>query len=128
MRARHLSLFVIGCVALGLLGCDALDGRVSNASEIVKKGLLSPSSFSLVSGREVWSGKDKDGNPAHIVRIEYDASNAFGAKLRDCKLVAYIDKGSKIQWKTEWAVQPLDVGGPDEAASIEITRVWNFSK
>lgn len=127
MKSKTLSLFLLGVFALFLLGCDALDGRVSQASEILKKSLLSPSSFSLVSGKEVWSGKDVEGNPAHIVRIEYDASNAFGAKLRDCKLVAYVEKGDKYQWKTEWAVQPLNVAS-DEASSIEFTRVWNFSK
>jgi hypothetical protein len=72
---------------------------VGNASQLIMKSLRSPSSFHLVSGEEVWTGKDKKSKPAHIVRIEYDAQNGFGAMIRDCKLVAYVDEdGNKFSW------------------------------
>ena len=42
-----------------LAGCG--DDQVGNASEIIKKVLQSPSSFVLVSGKSVWSGKTNQG-------------------------------------------------------------------
>jgi len=75
-------------VTLLLVGCTTDPNTSAMAGEIIKKDLRSPSSFSLVSGKEMWKGKDQEGNPAFIVRVEYDAQNGFGAMIRDCKLVA----------------------------------------
>jgi hypothetical protein len=124
---HHRTLAVL--IAVALAGCGIADNRVSNASEIIKKSLRSPSSFSLVSGKEVWSGKNGEGKPAYIVRIEYDAQNGFGAMIRDCKLVAYTDNGDKISWRTNGAMDACEAKPLfDETQMVEMMRKINFEK
>ena len=127
MHKRAFSVLTAALLATVLTGCG--DSRVINAGEIIKKSLLAPSSFSLVSGKEVWSGKNAEGNLAHIVRVEYDAQNGFGAMIRDCKLVAYSDKGSNISWQTNGAMEACG-SNPlyGEAQMVEWMRRSNFEK
>jgi hypothetical protein len=107
---------------------DEVNGRILLAISIIKKSLRSPSSFILVSGKEVWSGKNTEGDAAHIVRIEYDAQNGFGADIRDCKLVAYNDKGKKYEWKENGAMNQCGTKLFDETQMVEIIRKINFEK
>jgi len=71
---------------LGLTGCG--NPVFSNADTMIKSSLQSPSSYKAISHKEIWKGKRK-GNDAYVVRVEYDASNLFGANLRECVYVAY---------------------------------------
>jgi hypothetical protein len=111
-----------------LAGCG--DDQVGNASEILKKRLKSPSSFSLVSGKTVWSGKTNHGQPAFIVRIEYDAQNGFGAAIWDCNMVAYWDKGGdSISYLTPGAIQDCEVKGVmSEEEIIKMQVDYNFNR
>ena len=132
MYPRLLTLITAGVLAIGITvgisGCGDLATPTSKATIIIKKTLKSPSSFSLFSGYEVWTGKDADGNPAHIVRIEYDAQNGFGATLRDCKLVAYNDKDGDFEWRKNTAMDACAVPPLfDEAKIIETLKERNFS-
>lgn len=118
--------FIALIVTLMLIGCGDFDS-VSKASEIIKKELRSPSSFRLASGKEVWTGKNKESKPAHIVRIEYDAQNGFGAMIRDCKLVAYIDNGDKFSWSKSGAIDECKTQlFFNEIQAIERMRKFNF--
>jgi hypothetical protein len=129
MYQRSFAFLTAGAIAVGLVGCGVADNRVSNASEIIKKSLRSPSSFSLVSGKEVWSGKNTEGNASYIVRVEYDAQNGFGATIRDCKLVAYNIKGDKFEWRTNSAMEACeDKPLFDETQMVEIMRKINFEQ
>ncbi len=110
-----------------LAGCG--DDQVSNASGIIKKGLQSPSSFVLISGKSVWSGKTNQGLPAHVVRIEYDAQNGFGATIRNCNMVAYWDKDADtILSLTPGAIQSCEVKGvmsEDQMIKMQIDNNFN---
>lgn len=129
MHQGTLTFLTAGVIAVALTACGVADNRVANASEIIKKSLRSPSSFSLVSGKEVWSGKNPEGNAAYIVRIEYDAQNGFGAMIRDCKLVAYNVKGDKIEWRTNGAMDACEAKPLfDETQMVEMIRKINFEK
>lgn len=94
---------------------------------IIKKKLYAPSSFSPVSGKVMWSGKDNEGNPTYVMRIEYDAQNHFGAVLRDCKLVAFTDRGKRYTWNTDFAIGPCENRPThDEAAAVRLMVEFNF--
>ena len=112
-----------------LAGCG--DNQVSSANEIVKTRLKSPSSFSLVSGKTVWSGKTNHGQPAYIVRVEYDAQNGFGAAIRDCNMVAFWDegKGNSVSYLTPGAIQDCEVKGVvSEEEMIKMQVDINFKR
>jgi len=111
-----------------LAGCG--DDQVGNASEILKKRLKSPSSFSLVSGKTVWSGKTNHGYPAYVVRIEYDAQNGFGAAMRDCNMVAFWDEGkdNTVSYLTPGAIQDCEVKGimsENEMIKMQVDNNFN---
>jgi hypothetical protein len=88
-----------------------LDPRVGNASTILKKSMPSPSSFKLISSRVIWKGKNSEGKPAYVVRMTYDAQNAFGAVLRDCTLVSFWENGDTLQWNNLFGLSPCAFGG-----------------
>lgn len=96
-RAVLSIISIVIILSLPLFACNMPSNRVATAIEIIKKNLRSPSSFSLISGKEVWSGKDSKGISAHIVRIEYDAQNGFGAITRECELVAFTINDGKYK-------------------------------
>jgi hypothetical protein len=111
-----------------LAGCG--DNHVSSAVEIVMTRLKSPSSFSLVSGKTVWSGKNNHGQPAYVVRIEYDAQNGFGAAIRDCNMVAFWDKGegNSVSYLSPGAIQNCEVKGimsEDEMIKMQVDNNFN---
>lgn len=131
MHNRTIALLIV----VALAGCGLADSRVSNASEIVKESLSSPSSFDLVSGKVMWSGKNAEDKPAYIVRIEYDAQNEYGAMIRHCQLVAYTDNGDKISWhpffalsNCVWKNSEFGVVIGDESHMVEFSRKLNFEK
>lgn len=62
--------------------------EVGHASSLIQKQLKSPSSFVLTSGEMKWEGDNKNGKPAYVVKVLYDAENGFGATIRECALVA----------------------------------------
>lgn len=127
MHQRTLSLILVGALALSLFGCDMTGNRVATASEIIKKNLRSPSSFSLISGKEVWSGKDSKGISAYIVRIEYDAQNGFGAIIRDCQLVAFTinDDKYKPAYRSTEVCESKSLSY-NESQMIETLRKFNY--
>lgn len=75
-----------------------VDREIAGAELIVKKNLPTPSTYHRINGRVLWSGKNKDGDPAHIVRLKYDAQNKFGANIRHCSDVAYFNRGKLVAW------------------------------
>lgn len=114
---------------ISLTGCNIVNHyRVETAIEIIKKNLESPSSFSLISGETVWSGKDSNEKAAYIVRVEYDAQNVFGAIIRNCQLVAFpINDGKyKPAYRSfgECEVKTLY----NETQMIGSLRLFNFPK
>lgn len=110
-----------------LFGCDIENNRVLTASEIIKKNLRSPSSFSLISGKDVWSGNDTNGVSAYIVRIEYDAQNGFGAIIRDCQLVAFTMNDGKYKpaYRSTEACESKSLSY-NESQMIEALRKFNY--
>lgn len=150
MQRQTLSLLSVGLLTLALFGCEAADNRADKAadsradkatgnrdkipdnvllaSHIVSERLRSPSSFSLVSWREMWAGTDSKGNPAYLVRVEYDAQNGFGAMIRDCKVVAFFRKGDKVGWNNSLALGTCHVDETifPEQRLIQSMRAINF--
>ncbi len=100
-----------------LIGCS---NNFEEANEIVKNSLRSPSSFHFISGKEEWAGKDKDGKPARIVRIFFDAQNAFGATVRECRLVA-------VGENTKYDMLKLDMIKDCENPHIDIRTMRRFN-
>ena len=122
MNSRIITAsIVVACIALS--GCELTS--VANGSGIIQDGLRSPSSFSLVSGKEMWAGKSAAGNDAYIVRIEYDAQNGFGATIRDCKFVAYSVKGTKLHWNPQSSIATCESPTFD-ATTVEAMRKYHF--
>jgi hypothetical protein len=104
--------FVLTTVAIGsLTACDFPDSQTMKAIEIIKKNLRDPSSFSYVNGKTVWSGENAAGNPAYVVRVEYDANNAFGGTVRECKFVAFFEKGGSYYWRDRGSIDRCDGAG-----------------
>ncbi len=129
MKKILVALSVMVFAGAAITACDAVSEQVANASAIIKKRLRSPASFTLVSGRTMWEGTDAEGNPAYIVRVEYDAQNGFGAMIRGCNLVAYTDLGDRISWNTALGVDGC--GAPPlftEEQVVEIMVSTNFQK
>jgi hypothetical protein len=113
---------IIVLVAFALTGCDYIgtDNRILNAIEILKKNMDTPATFSLVKGEVAFSGRDANGKPAYIVKLEYDSQNINGAMVRQCNLVAYVDNGKTVSWNMlrafagcgtfkMWDVFPIDI-------------------
>ena len=95
-------------VTIVLTGCDAATG---DADRIIQQSLRSPNSFSAVSHTTLFTGK-KAGQPAYIVKVEYDAQNAFGASVRDCTYVSFYHENDDIKWSQMWGLRKCsaDVG------------------
>lgn len=128
---KILGFIILITLFYGLIKCSSSllsSSIISNASNIIKKDLRSPSSFSLVSGKELWTGKDSNGNSAYIVRVEYDAQNGFGSMIRGCKLVAYYVNGEELKWKLYEGIRDCDPEGvgADTAVWVEVLRKDNF--
>lgn len=96
--------------------------NVALASGIIQQSLKSPSSFSLVSGKEMWEGQNSEGKSAHIVEIEYDAQNGFGASLRDCKVLAFYTDGDSVMWSSLWGAMPC-ASNPAHGGLLEHSKV-----
>jgi hypothetical protein len=128
MHQRIISFLIVILLLTGLVACG--DRAVDRASQIIKENLRSPSSFSLISGKQMWSGKNSDGNEAYVVRVEYDSQNGFGSMIRDCKMVGYSVKGDKLSWQGNQAI--ADCGGGNslftESQMADMVRENNFGK
>ena len=124
MKFRSFSIPACVLLSATLVGCGF--GAVTEASEIIKTQLRSPSSFALISGKEVWSGKTSTGQVAHIVRVEYDAQNGFGATLRACKFVAFRIEGDQVKWKAQGSIATCDSSADYEQATVSGMRKYNF--
>ena len=105
-------------LAITLLAFAALvffSGAVSNllsgligertADAIIKKGLQSPGSYRAIRQDVLWSKQIAD-ETAYIVRTEYDAQNGFGAMVRSCQYVSFVNKGDTSSWNPLKNIQP----------------------
>jgi hypothetical protein len=81
-------MLLVGVKVCFYLYQQSESSAIEHASVSIKGDLKSPSSFSLISGQRLWTGENSTGNHAHVVRIEYDAQNGFGALIRGCSYVA----------------------------------------
>ncbi len=127
MKMMYLSATLFGA-ALVLSGCGGNDSKaLSIAEQLVKSSMKSPASFSAVSTKIVFNGVNKDGAPAYIVRVDYDAENSFGAMLRGCNLAAfYLLPDDKFGYKQNGLDDCMgSPGSEDEAFGIEIDRKFN---
>jgi hypothetical protein len=89
------------------------------ATETVKRSLKAPSSYEEVQSVEVWRGVSKDGQPAFIYAVTYDAQNSFGARLRGCSLAPFnvIDAGHN---RMGLAMPTTDCSGsPDQIQKVK---------
>lgn len=115
-------------IALVLNGCGGNDSKALKiAEQLVTQSLKSPSSFSATSTKIVFKGVNSEGDPAYIVRVDYDAQNGFGAMLRGCNLAAfYLKSGDKFGYKQNGLDSCMgSPGTEDEAFGIEINRKFN---
>ncbi len=121
-------MLVIWIAVIGLSGCDMFDRNISIASEIIKKNLKSPSSYSPGYSKIVWEGKNQKGNPAYIARIEYEADNLFCASLSECKFVAFTTEGESYYWNTMFALDNCisNKGRYVETKVVEMLVKTNF--
>lgn len=100
---------------------------IATAEEILKQHLKAPSSYSRHAADVRWEGTDKSGNPAYVVRIEYDATNPMGANLRDCKLIAYAVKGEQYSFVPHVGIESCGgIFGISEDKMIEMLAKANF--
>lgn len=98
-----------------------------DASVVIKEKLRSPSSFSKKDTRLYWKGKASNGNPAYIVRVDYDAQNGFGATIRQCNIVAFSNKGIDVEWNRFAAVSECAIkGGSDDKIVEALKRANDF--
>lgn len=130
-----ITVFVVTFATLnpGISAFFTGGNSVALASGIIKQSLKSPSSFSLVSGKEMWEGETADGKSAYIVEVEYDAQNGFGTSLRDCKVVAFYKDGDSVMWSSLWgsmpcASNPAHGGLLEHSNVVEIIREKNSFK
>ncbi len=76
---------------------------------VIMNELKSPSSYERQHAKVKWTGKDEMGHDAAIVRVSYDASNAYGAVIRDCKLVSYwITTEGGLNWHQNSVFEDCD--------------------
>ncbi|MEX2258279.1 MAG: zinc ribbon domain-containing protein [Woeseia sp.] len=126
-----------GLVMLGVAGWLGVSGfsnlssafgssEFASAEQIVKKSLKSPSSYTFQDGTVLWSGADQHGNDASIVRLEYDAQNGFGATLRNCQIISYIEKSGNLEWSPTFGIQSCDIGFLSESELVDLFKETNF--
>jgi len=70
----------------------------AGADTVITDGLKDPSSYQRHSYNEMWKGKDSQGRPAYVAMVNYSATNSFGGRIRDCKLVAWAQVGNQVYW------------------------------
>lgn len=70
----------------------------TNASQILAKYLVSPSSYIEKESELIWSGTDSDGDNAYIVRLDYESKNVYGTLIPGCSYVSYTSDEEKIYW------------------------------
>ena len=76
------------------------------AAQIAKQHVRSPASFKHVGGEVLWEGQTKDGLPAYVTSVSYDAANGFGAVLRGCMVIAYRRTADgQLAWDPMWGVK-----------------------
>jgi len=69
------------------------------ADMVIKKGLMSPSSYNRKSSSLEWTGTDEFGRDAAVVKLKYDAANSYGAILTGCKFVSFwVDNDGSLGW------------------------------
>ncbi len=87
-------------------------GEAGSAADlIIKDALRSPSSYSVVSQKVLWTGKDET-SKAYIVKTDFDAQNGFGGTIRDCYYTAFSVNGKNVNWNKLMGVRKCssDVG------------------
>jgi len=81
------------------------DGKIIlNAEQILKQTLTAPDTYNRKNAEILWTGKDKEGNPAYFVNLNFTSQNVFGATLTDCRTVVYISKEGKSVYNTMEAI------------------------
>jgi hypothetical protein len=91
MQVRSLSV-ITAVIAAFVVGCGNGTDPTLPAISIAQESLRSPSTFQYISSDVLWTGRNKEKNPAYIVKVVYDAQNGFGATIRECSIVAYAQK------------------------------------
>jgi len=71
---------------------------VNEAESILKQRLKSPSSYRRLDAEVAWEGTTRSGSEVSVVMLEYEATNSFGASLKDCTAVGYLDDGTTLRW------------------------------
>jgi hypothetical protein len=91
--------------ALFVFGCESVFGNdeEQRAGEIIKKHLTSPSSYQFREGKVLWRGTNDFGNSI-VIKIHYEAQNAFGAKVAECMVVGYSSRKKETQWNPSYAI------------------------
>jgi hypothetical protein len=114
--------------AVGYWIFDSSGGSFGNsaAAQIIRESLHSPSSYTEIDSRVLWTGQNAEGLDARIVRVEYEAQNGFGAMIRNCNIVSYYEDGDQIRWNTVFGVQSCDFGFLSEADAVDLFRETNF--
>lgn len=80
------------------------------ASQIIKRDLKSPGSFKLQKSVTIWSGQNKNAEPAYMVLVDYSALNGFGGAVRGCHLVSYYQaKDGQAKWNRKYGRQTLEL-------------------
>ena len=128
--------FLALTVAIFLFGCDSVTSLFKadpgkQASVIVQQQLNSPSSFKYMSSEVLWKGKSKNGEPAYVVSVVYDAQNSFGAMLRGCMLVSFYETSdNKVGWNPMFGVRDgneyaaCDPSPSATVLKVKIATVW----
>ena len=119
-------LVIMAAVGFAILGPDSDFSTTSRAEQIIKKSLKAPASYREVDSRVLWTGKDQKGNKANIVLVEYDAQNGFGALLRYCNVISYIEEGGDLKWNPTFGVQTCTTGYLSEADTVKLYKETNF--
>ena len=104
-------------ILLAAASCEPaqLDTNTIYAEAILKKNLLSPSSYVLIGSETIWTGKSEEAHPARVVEIHYDSQNAFGATIRQCSWVAFKLEGANYTWIKKNAVSACGNDGQSGA-------------
>ena len=87
--------FVLLLVTVFCVGCS---GAGAGADTVIIQGLKDPSSYERHSYSELWKGKDREGRTAHVAMVTFSATNSFGGRIRECRLVAWAQEGSQVYW------------------------------
>lgn len=125
IREKFLGTALIAAM-LTMSGCGEESTAMDAADQLVMNSLRSPSSYSPASKKVLWKGVNKDGHPAYIIRVDYDAQNGFGAMLRGCNLAAFYLKGDQFGYRGTGVDSCMgSPGSEDERFGLEITRRFN---